>query len=124
MLKKQRSAIIIVSVVIAILIVAALAVNYLIDIYVFSDKDGTEYYVRKINGAYALCDKDGEALDKLNGYYVTKLGTEVLVDPSTGSCKVYIGVDLDGTEVLEHGQYVLMFKQLTYDKGKPKLPAS
>lgn len=118
MLKKQRSAIIIVSVVIALLIVAAFAVNYLIDIYVFADDDGTQYYVRKINGAYALCDKDGEALDKLNGYYITKLGTEVLVDPATGSCEVYIKVDIDGTEVLGYGQNVLMFKQLTYDMSK------
>lgn len=120
MLKKQRSAIVIVSVVVALLIVAAFAVNYLIDIYVFADSDGTEYYVRKINGAYALCDKDGDPLDKLNGYYVTALGTEVLVDPSTGSCEVYIGVDIDGTEVLGYGQNVLMFKQLTYDMSKTK----
>ena len=118
MLKKQRSAIVIVSVVIALLIVAAFAVNYLIDIYVFADSDGTEYYVRKINGAYALCDKDGDVLDKINGYYITKLGTEVLVDPGTGSCKVYIAVDIDGTEELGYGQNVLIFKQLTYDMSK------
>ena len=118
MLKKQRSAIVIVSVVIALLIVVAFAVNYLIDIYVFADADGTEYYVRKINGAYALCDKDGDVLDKINGYYITKLGTEVLVDPGTGSCKVYIAVDIDGTEELGYGQNVLIFKQLTYDMSK------
>ena len=118
MLKKQRSAIVIVSVVIAILIVAAFAVNYLIDIYVFTDKDGTEYYVRKINGGYALCEKDGDILDKIDGYYITHLGTEVLIDPGTGSSEIHIGVDLDGTETLESGQYILMFKRLTYDKTK------
>lgn len=119
MLKKQRLAIVFVSVAIALLIVALFAVNYLIDIYVFPDEDGTRYYIRKVNGAFELCYNNGEVLDKSDdGYYLTDLGTEVKLDPATGKYTVMLKVDLDGTEELGNGQNILIFKQLTYDSFK------
>ncbi len=119
MLKKQRLAIIFVSAAILILTVALFAVNYLIDIYVFPDVDGTKYHIRKINGIYELCYTNGDVLDKSDdGYYLTDLGTEVKIDPSTGKHTVMLKVDIDGTEELGYGQSVLIFKQLTYDATK------
>ncbi len=119
MLKKQRLAIIFVSAAILILIVALFAVNYLIDIYVFPDEDGTRYYIRKINGKFELCYTNGEVLDKSDdGYYLTDMGTEVKIDPSTGKHTVMLKVDIDGTEELDYGQNILIFKQLTYDASK------
>lgn len=124
MLKKQRTAIVLISIVIAALMVSIFAVNYLIGIYVFPDGDGTEYHIRKVNGVYELCYKNGDVLDRSNeGYYLTDLGTEVKIDPSTGSYSVVLKVDIDGTEEIGGGQNILMFKQLTYDSSKTKDPS-
>ncbi len=121
MLKKQRAAVILMAVAIVLLIAALFAVNYMIGIYVYPDVDGTEYHIRKVNGIYELCYKNGEALDmNSDGYYQTDLGTLVIIDPQTGDWSRYAVVDTEGTEVLDYGQKVLMFKQLTYDKSSTK----
>lgn len=121
MLKKQRTAIVLMAVAVAILIAALFAVNYLIGIYVYPDLDGTEYHIRKINGVYELCYKNGEPLDvDSNGHYLTDIGTEVIINPQTGEWSRYAVVDTEGTEELGYAQRVLMFKQLTYDKGSTK----
>lgn len=121
MLKKQRMAIIFVSVAIVALVGALMAVSYLVDIYTFEDIDGTVYYAKKDSGEYGLYYKNGTACDKDNeGHYQTALGTMVSVDKKSGECKVYAYVHTEGTEVRDYGEYVLMFKQLTYDHGSTK----
>ncbi len=122
-LKKQRIAVILMSAAVLLLIAALLVVSYLVDIYVFEDIDteNTKYYVKKTNGAYALYKKSGELCDVgQDGYYVTEYGTLVEVDPTSGECSIYAVVDTEGTEVQDFGQYVLLFKQLTYDAGSTK----
>ena len=121
MLKKQRLAIILMAVAIVILAVMLLIVNYLADIFVFPDVDGTEYYIKKIDGFYELCYKDGTVLDRNDsGHYQTDLGTLVQIDPETGAYKIHAVVHTSDTEEIGYQQYVLMFKQLTYDASATK----
>ena len=121
MLKRQRLAIIVLSAVMVLLVASVFAVNYLIGIYVYPDSDGTDYHIKKVDGEYALCYKNGDVLDRsADGYYITDLGTEIKIDPDTGAYTVIYKVDLDGTEALSYGTYVLMFKQLTYDAASTK----
>lgn len=121
MLKKQRIAIILMIAVIAALIVALLVVKYFAAIFVFPDVDGTEYYIKKVDGLYALCYKDGTVLDiNDSGLYLTDLGTQVKIDPQSGASSVYAVVDIEGTEEVGYQEYVLMFKQLTYDASSTK----
>lgn len=121
MLKKQRNAIILMVVAIAFLIVALLVVNYLVDIYSFEDVDGTKYQIKKVNGLYELCYRGGDPCDRnSDGYYQTDLGTLVQIDAQTGESSIYAVVDTVDTEVVGYAQYVLMFKQLTYDASSTK----
>ena len=122
-LKRQRLAIIVISAAILLLTASVFAVNYLIGIYVFPDLDGTQYHIKKIGGEYALCYKNGDVLDVSDdGYYITDLGTEVKIDPNTGSYSVMLKVDVEGTEEVGYGQKILIFKQLTYDMSKTEDP--
>ena len=118
MQKKQRLAIVLTAILLALLIGAAFVVSYLVDIYTFEDKDGTVYYAKRTNGAYALYDADGDMCPKsASGHYETKLGTMVSVNAESGECQVYAYVHTEGTEVRDWGEYVLLYKQLTYDQG-------
>lgn len=124
MLKKQRLAIIFVAVAVLLLAVALAVVSYVVDIYVFEDVDGTQYHVKRVDGEYALFHKDGEICDMTEhsgkSYYQTKLGTMVKVDAESGATEIFAVVHTEGTEVQDFGQYVLMFKQLTYDEDSTK----
>ena len=116
MLARQRLAVIIISAVLLVLVASVFAVNYLIGIFVFPDSDGTQYHIKKIDGEYALCHKNGDVLDiSDDGYYITALGTEVNVDPNTGAYSIMVKVDVDGTEEISYGQTITIFKRLTYD---------
>ena len=80
MLSRQRMAVIVISAAILLLIASVFAVNYLIGIFVFPDSDGTQYYIKKVDGEYALCHKNGDLLDiSDDGYFITALGTEVKI---------------------------------------------
>lgn len=121
MLKRQRVAIVFVTLGIVALVAALIAVSYLVDIYTFEDVDGTVYYAKKDGGEYGLYYKGGEMCDKNSeGYYQTALGTMVSVDKKSGECKIYAYVHTSDTEVRGWGEFVLMFKQLTYDHGSTK----
>lgn len=121
MLKKQRIAIVLMLAAIALLTIGLVAVNYLVQIYVYPDVDGTEYHIKKVDGVYALCYKNGDMLDRNeSGYYLTDLGTQVEIDGVTGEYSVYAVIDLEGTEEEGYAQRVLMFKQLTYDASSTK----
>jgi len=118
MQRKQRMAIIFMVIAVVALVGALIAVDYLVDIYTFEDADGTVYYAKKNGGEYALYHKNGSMCDRdADGYYQTTLGTMVSVDAESGKCTVYAFVHTSGTEVRDYGEYVLMFKRLTYDKG-------
>lgn len=115
-LKKQRQAIALMVVAVALLVIALIAVNYLVEIYTYPDVDGTKYYIKKFDGKYMLCDKNGDVLDRnTDGYYQTNAGTQVKIDEKTGGYSVYAVVDVSGTEEVGYAQYVLMFPQWTYD---------
>jgi len=121
MLKKQRLAIVFMVIAIVALVAALIVVDYLVDIYTFEDVDGTAYYVKKNGEVYALYDKDGVACEKnQDGYFETALGTMVSVNAETGECKIYAFVHTSDTEVRDFGEYVLMYKQMTYDHGSTK----
>lgn len=121
MLRRQRRAIIAMVLVVALLVAALAVALYWIDIFVYEDIDGSEYYVKKIDGEYSLCYKGGDKLDQnSDGYYQTDLGTLVAVDTKSGECKRFAVVDIEGTEEVGYAEYVLMFKQLTYDISSTK----
>lgn len=119
-LRTQRKAVIALAVAIVLLIGTLIFVNYIVDIYTYPDLDGTEYTIKKKNGKYALF-LDGEMCDvNLEGFYQTKLGTLLDIDPDTGKYEIYAVVHTSDTELLGHNRRVLMFKQLTYDSSSTK----
>lgn len=124
MLKKQRIAVIFIAAALVLLAVALAVVAYVVDIYVFEDVDGTEYYVKRVDGKYALCHKSGEVCDISEDsgktYYQTVLGTLVSVDSEKGSTSIYATVHTEGSEVRDYGEYVLLYKRMTYDKNSTK----
>ncbi len=116
-LSTQKKAIAVLAILAVVLIGALIAVSIIVDIYSFTDFDGTAYTIKKKRGEYGLY-KDGVICDISNeGYYMTTLGTELDIDPKTGEYEIYAMVDTTGDEVLGAGQRVLMFKQLTYDQS-------
>ncbi len=124
MLKKQRLAVIFMVLTIALLVLGLLLALYFVDIYSFEDIDQSRYDIKKDNGVYALYRKGGEKCYMTDeGYYQTDLGTLVQINPSTGEAKIYAVVDTEGTEVVGYSQYVLMFKQLTYDASSTSDPS-
>ena len=124
LLKRQRLAVILIAAALALLAVAVSVVAYVVDIYVFEDVDKTEYHVKRVDGSYALCHKSGEVCDVSEDsgktYYQTTLGTLVSVDPEKGTASIYATVHTEGTEVRDFGEYVLLYKRLTYDKNSTK----
>lgn len=99
--------------VIAVLIAAYFVVNYIVSIIPYTDFDGSVYKVKKVDGVYSVFDADGYELEtNENGYYLTKIGTQLKLDPETGEIKVYAVVDVEGIEVAGAAQRILMFAQI------------
>ena len=116
MLKKQRTAVILVAVAILVLLAALLAVKYFIEIYQYPDVDGKEYNIKKFDGVYELCYKNGTKVHKTEeGYYQTDAGTLVQIDPTKGSYSVYAVVDTYATEEEYYGTNILLFAGMTYN---------
>ncbi len=67
--------------------------NYFNNVLPITDKNGDKYYVKKVDGIFALCNKDGDVMPtkKQPGtesiYYLTTLGSQISVDPETGESK-------------------------------------
>ena len=121
MLKRQRLAVALMIGAVILLAVALIAVNYIVDIYVYEDMDGNEYYIKKINGIYKLCYKEGEALPtNSEGYYRTDAGNLVQINSSTGEWSRYAIVDTEETEQKYYSTYVLMYKAMSYDASATK----
>lgn len=118
--KKQQKAIIIMAIAVVLLAIALSVVNYLVDIYKYEDVDGSIYYIKKKDGVYALYDSDSIRCDiTQDGYYQTKIGTQLKINSQTGEITDTIYVDdlnaLHKDEIYGYSGRVLMFKQLTYD---------
>ncbi len=116
----QKKALWITAILAVVLIVGLIVVNYIVDIYSYVDTDGTKYTIKKKDGVYGLY-YDGDRCDvNDDGYYLTRFGNQLIIDPESGEYKIYAVVDVEGTEVLGVNQRVLMFKQLTYDASSTK----
>lgn len=115
----QKRAVVALIAAVVLLIGGLIVTNYIVSLPdPFVDEDGTVYPVRKQDGAYALYNKGGDVCDKnQDGYYLTRLGTQLSVDAESGECTVYAVVETEGTEIVGTSQRVLAFKQLTYDKS-------
>ncbi len=124
MLRKQRIAAIIIAAVILLLAVALSVVLYVVDIYSFEDINGDEYLVRRIDGVYALCYKDGKECGTVDfenkKCYLTSIGTIVLVDGESGKTAIKVVPETSGTEVQYYDYYVSLFNTMTYDANKVK----
>ena len=122
---RQKIAIVCVTVAVVLLAAALALTLYVTSIYTYDDVDGTVYLVKKVDGVYVLCEKDGDVCQTVDEggktYYVTALGTMVEVDGESGETSTFAVVHTEGTEVQDFDVYVLMYKQLTYDKGKEVL---
>ena len=81
LMKRRVSAIIIAAVALLLLIVTMIFVLQYADVTEVPDKDGTVYYIRKVDGVYALYDGDKNLMptEEQFGYYVTALGRFYLV---------------------------------------------
>jgi uncharacterized repeat protein (TIGR02543 family) len=98
---------------IAVLTVSFFVVQYIVSIIPYTDYDGAEYKAKKVDGVYTIFDADGYELEtNEDGYYLTKLGTQLKLDPVTGKISVFAVVAVEGIEVAGAGQRVLMFAQI------------
>lgn len=123
MYKKQKIAVAVLSILTVVLIATLIAVKYFTSIYglhdVYFGDDGTKYtekyYVKKIDGIYALFDKDGNKMEvNSDGYHIAKSGNQYFIDPETGEYSLYAVVDYDsvGGEVLGFSDRIMMFPQI------------
>ncbi len=121
MLKKQRRAVIIMVITVILLAIALGFVNYIVDIYRFEDINGDIYYIKKDDGIYGLYSKAGEKCDRnSDGYYQTKIGTQLKINDQTGEIEDTIYVDdikyMHKDEIRGNAGRLLLFKQMTYDQ--------
>lgn len=98
MLARQRIVAIVLVFSIVLLAIGLFAAKKIVDNLPieFSDpSDGTLYHIKKVNGEYALVDTDGNMCDITeDGYYVTRNGTLVLIDKSSGQYTIDNGREL------------------------------
>ena len=117
-LKLQKGLIVGGIIFICLLIPTLIFVNYLVNIYTYTDYDGEKYKIKAVAGVYAMYGKDGAILpmDPNDEYYQTELGTLVEVDPDTGDYSVYAVVDTEDGEFLGTSSRLLMFKHISQDE--------
>lgn len=125
LIKKQKTAIWILSAAIVVLVVALILVNNLISVSkitdVYFDKDTgdrltQDYYIKKVDGVYGMYDADGVLMEtNTDGYHIALSGNQYFIDQNTGDCKLYALVDsfnADIGELLGFGARVMMFPQI------------
>ena len=124
-IKKQKTAIWILSAAIVVLVVALIFVNNLIsvskitDVY-FDQTTGEQltqdYFIKKVDGVYGMYDGDGVLMaTNADGYHIALSGNQYYIDQTTGECKLYALVDsfnADIGELLGFGARVMMFPQI------------
>lgn len=120
-LKRQRMAILISLIVVAILAGSFAVVYHFTSRTTFLDADNeTEYYIVEVDGIYVIQDAEGKTLPTTshsNSYattYQTALGTIVAVTPETGEFTIVAAVDTNGSEALEFSSYSGAFDILLY----------
>ncbi len=136
--KKQKIAILVLSLVTVAMIGFLILVNWAVSYYPIEDKwvvDGVEYtetyYVREKNGVYGFYDKDGNLME-INAistynmsdgsdtpyvvYIAKKSGNQYLLDTATGTCTPYAVVDYGGDEVLGFRDRILMYPQIAPER--------
>lgn len=127
MLRKQRIAAISIAAAVLLLIAALAVVLYLADIYTFEDINGDVYLVKRVDGVYALCYKDGEVCGTVDfqgqACYITAIGTIVHVDGETGKTTIKVVPETEGTEAQYYDYYVSLFNTMTYDENSVKEPS-
>ena len=115
-LLRRRVIIIIIS---AVLVFTSAIALYLVNDYInnvipyVDPADNTTYYIKSVNGVWALYDSDGRLRDKDSefGYYVTKSGTFVEVKWETGEYYTRAVPDISDGELTEY-EKVLIFKHV------------
>jgi uncharacterized repeat protein (TIGR02543 family) len=109
----QKTVLIALVSVIAVLIVVLIGVNYLVSIIPYTDYDGAVYKAKKVDGVYSIYDADGYELPRNDdGYYLTALGTQLKLDATTGAIKEFAVVAVEGIEVAGTSTRILMFAQI------------
>lgn len=108
--KVQKKVIITLAVMTVVLAVVLGVVNHIVSITTYEDVDGTKYQIRKKDGVYVVCDKDGYTLDlTTDGYYITDASTLLEIDEETGEVEEYAIVDTEGNEVVGSNRRILIF---------------
>lgn len=112
---RQKLAVLLIALAIALLAGALAFVNYIVSIDTFTDLDGTEYTVKRRDGVYALFDGNGYMLDTVvennNTYYLTELGTMVSVS-SAGDTEIYAVVDTEDGEGLSSYNRLMIYPRI------------
>lgn len=108
---RQKLAVILCAVAIALLTVILSVVNYIVSIDTFTDLDGTKYTVKRQGSSYALFDENGYMLDFVvedtGTYYLTDLGTMVSVS-ELGETSIFAVVDTeDGEDVSDYNRLMI-----------------
>lgn len=99
--------------VIAVLIATYFLVNYIVSIIPYTDYDGAVYKAKRVGGVYSIYDADGYELEvNREGYYLTKLGTQLELNTETGAIKEYAVVYTEGMEEPGANKRILMFAQI------------
>ena len=125
MLKRQKIALLVLSVCAVVLSLVLVGVLNLISIYTLTDtytKDGVEYSdtykIKKQGGVYKLFDENGTLMErnlyeeKRNVYIAKNSGNHYEIDEETGEYKLFVTVDVEGLESAP-GQLLLMFPQIS-----------
>ena len=115
LMKRRTRAIIIGVAALLLLIVAMILVLEYAETTVVTDADGTNYYIRKKDGVYALYDKDKNPVptEEQFGYYVTEIGTLIRIDPETGAYEIIALVDIEGTEAYAYDARIMIFPSIS-----------
>jgi len=115
LMKRRTRAIIIGVAALILLIVAMILVLEYAQTVIVTDADGTNYYIRKKDGIYALYDKYKNPMptEEQFGYYVTPLGTLIRVDAETGAYEIIALVDIEGTEEYAFNTRIMIFPSVS-----------
>lgn len=125
MLKKQRIAAVVLSVLCVVMILTLLVTNHVVSIYkledVYYSDDGTKYteryYIKKKSGQYGLYDQSGTLMEynAERGYFTAHSGNQYTVDLETGEYSLYAVVDFDAEagELLSTGNRLMIFPEIT-----------
>ena len=117
LLRRRKIGILVALLIVVVLGVAlAIVYNYVNTVTPYYDVDDIEYHLKQENGIYRMYDKEGNLLPQDNefGYYRTKAGTLLLLDPLTGEIKERVIPDFyDPTlsETVDH-QKILIFPNI------------